>query len=410
MNKRFNRAMVITAASTWILANSGSVLAGEAATQSEIDELKAKVQMLIQQNQELNTRLSGMEQKNLHASTTKAAIEEEVSRQMEAKNSGPQVSDFVSLSGSIEGDYKLFQGKGGANKSEFILDTVELILDLQVADWATGKIVIDYDGDDDDRFYLDEANITLGKTENIPFFITTGKIYVPFGDFSTNMIQDPLPQTLGEINPKGVIIGYEANGLTATVFSYNGLDEGDENNDTINGFGASLAYDYEQEDIGFNAGIAWVTNIGDSSTLTDVINDNGFNSVIDVVPGISVNVGGSYKSVSLIAEYIAAMDSFDALEVAYDAGGAEPKALSTELAYTTALMDKDTVFAIGYQRSWEAYALDLPEHRYIAAASMNVARGTSVTLEYYNDKFYDNDPDASQNSGYGFTTRLMYEF
>jgi len=80
------------------------------------------------------------------------------------------------------------------------------------------------------------------------------------------------------------------------------------------------------------------------------------------------------------------------------------------LVYTTALMDKDTVFAIGYQRSWEAYALDLPEHRYIAAASMNVARGTSVTLEYYIDEFYGNDPNASQNSGYGFTTRLMYEF
>ena len=31
--------------------------------------------------------------------------------------------------------------------------------------------------------------ITLGKTEDVPFFLTGGKIYAPFGDFSTNMIQ-----------------------------------------------------------------------------------------------------------------------------------------------------------------------------------------------------------------------------
>ena len=69
--------------------------------------------------------------------------------------------------------------------------------------------------------------------------------------------------------------------MTATVFSYNGMDEEDDDNDTINGFGASLAYAYTQGDTGFNAGIAWVSNIGDSSTLTDVINDNGFDSVKD---------------------------------------------------------------------------------------------------------------------------------
>ena len=61
-------------------------------------------------------------------------------------------------------------------------------------------------------------------------------------------------------------------------------------------------------------------------------------------------------------------------------------------------------------RSWEAYALDLPEQRYIAAASMQVVKGTTVTLEYFIDDFYANDPDASEDSGYGFTTRLMYEF
>ncbi|MDD2467029.1 MAG: LbtU family siderophore porin [Desulfobulbus sp.] len=409
MIKAFNRTLVLAAASACLLATTIPAQAASP-SKSELEQMKMQVQMLIQQNQQLSQRITEMEKNVQQPPPAKAAIEEEVSRQLSEKKAGPQINDFVSLSGSIEGDYKLSQAKDGANTSEFILDTVELIMDVQLTDWATGKIVIDYDGDDDDRFYLDEANITLGKTEDIPFFLTAGKIYVPFGDFSTNMIQDPLTQTLGEINPKGVIVGYEAMGLTAAVFSYNGMDEGDDDNDTINGFGASLGYAYEQEDVGFNVGIAWVSNIGDSSTITDVINDNGFDSISDEVAGINLNIGGQYKAFSAIAEYTAALDSFDASEVPYGTGAAEPKALNTELAYSTSIMEKDTVFALGYQRSWEAYALDLPEHRYIASASMNIIKGTTVNLEYYVDEFYANDPDAGEDSGYGFTTRLMYEF
>ena len=60
-----------------------------------------------------------------------------------------------------------------------------------------------------------------------------------------------------------MIVGVEKNGFTASLFSYNGMNESDDptddDNDTINGFGAALAYSYEQEDRGFNAGIAWAT-------------------------------------------------------------------------------------------------------------------------------------------------------
>lgn len=413
MKKTLNRSLVLAAASMGLLATSPVQAASPSKT--ELEQLKQQVQMLMQQNQQLNQRITDMEKSAQAAPPAKAAIEEEVTRQLGEKKSGPQINDFVSLSGSIEGDYKLGKDKIGDSSSEFVLDTVELIMDIKVVDWATGKIVIDYDGDEDEDFYLDEANITLGKTEKYPFFLTAGKIYAPFGDFSTNMIQDPLTQTLGEINPKGVILGYEGNGLSATVFSYNGMNENedttDSDNDTINGFGASLAYSYEEEDKGFNAGIAWVNNIADSSTITDYIEDTaGLGSISDQVGGITLNIGGKYQAFSAIAEYTAALDSFTAAELAFDGKGAEPKALNTELAYTTSIANKETVFAIGYQKSWEAYALDLPESRYITTAAMKVFDGTTVMLEYYIDEFYDEDPDATKDSGYGFTTRLKYEF
>ena len=429
MTKKLNRTLALAAAGILCLLHT---LPAEAATptKAEIDQLKQQVQQLMQQNQQLNQRIGEME-KNIQTGPAagravseeeqvrhKSMIEEEVARQVKEKKSGPSINDFVSLSGYIEGDYILGKDFQGDHSSEFVLDMVGLVFDVTVTDWATGKIVVEYDGTEgNEDLFVDEAHVTLGKTEDFPFFLTGGKIYAPFGNFATNMIQDPLTLSLGEINGPGVIAGVEKNGFTASLFSYNGMNEGDdpadEDNDTINGFGASLAYSYEQEDRGFNAGLSWVNNIADAGTTTDYLEDNGIYSVSDQVPGLALHLGGTYKAFSLITEYVTALDSFDVSEVAYgapDAVGAEPSAWNSELAYTTSILDKETVFAVGYQKSWEAVALELPEDRYIASAAMVIFDGTTLALEYFHDEDYSESDGGTGNNGHGFTTRLAYEF
>ena len=432
MIKTLNRTLAMATLGSLCLL-SPALLHAATPSKGEIEQLKQQVQQLMQQNQQLNQRLTEMEKKGLQtrpaapdqkiAEEEKARhqsmIEQEVARQVKEKGSGPGINEFVSLSGSIEGDYKLGKDFQGDHSSEFVLDTVDLIFDIKVTDWATGKVVVEYDGtEDNEDLYIDEAHITLGKTEEVPFFLTGGKIYAPFGDFSTNMIQDPLTQTLGEINSEGVIAGAEKNGFTATVFSYNGMgensDPADDDNDTINGFGASLAYSYEQEDRGFKVGGAWVNNLADAGTNTDYLEDGGIYSVSDQVPGLAFFLGGNYKGFSLQTEYVTALDSFDVTEIPYGfdeaAVGAEPAAWNSELAYTTAIMDKETVFAIGYQKSWESVALELPEHRYIASAAVNIFDGTTLALEFFHDEDYSAGDGGTDNSGHGFTTRLAYEF
>jgi regulator of replication initiation timing len=420
MTKRLNRTLALAAGIVCLMPTLPAQATPPA--KAEIEQLKQQVQQLMQQNQQLNHRITEME-KNVQTqpAADKKAIEEEVSRQVKEKTSGPGINEFVSLSGSIEGDFKVGKDLRGNHSSEFVLDTIDLILDIKATDWATGKIVVEYDGTEgNEDLYVDEAHITLGKTEDFPFFLTGGKIYAPFGDFSTNMIQDPLTQTVGEINTKGVIAGFEHNGLTATVFSYNGMEEGSDpnvdGNDTINGFGAALAYSYEQDEKGFKAGIAWVNNLGDANTITDYIEGDADGtkapvfSLTDQVPGLSFHLGGKYQAFSLIAEYITALDSFTVTELPVGVTGAEPGAWNSELAYTTTIMDKETVFAVGYQKSWEAVALELPEHRYIAAASIGLFDGTTLAFEYFHDKDYGVSDGGTGNNGYGFTTRLAYEF
>ena len=412
-NKPYNTMTLIAAGMFWL----ASVPAAEAASaSSELEQLKQQVQMLTQQNQQLNQRLTEME---ATVSASKQTAETATTEEPKAKTdepaeekaeSGLKINEMLTLSGSIEGDFIVAEDVAGNSSSEFNLDTVELIFDLKATEWAKGKVVIDYDGDDED-LYLDEANITLGGGEASPLFLTAGKIYAPFGDFTTNMIQDPFTQTLGEINEEGAIAGFEKNGFTASAFAYNGVDEiGDDN--TVNGYGAAIAYAHEQDDLTLRGGAGWVSNLADADGITDILPRAEDDAILlhDATAGLNLFAGVTFKGFSLFTEYTTAFDGFQIEDLPFAGGGAEPKAWNTELAYTTELVGKETVFALGYQKTWESLGIELPEYRYSVSGAMGIFKGTTVILEYYYDQDYTIEDGSTDDTAYGFTTRLVYEF
>ena len=70
----------------------------------------------------------------------------------------------------------------------------------------------------------------------------------------------------------------------------------------------------------------------------------------------------------------------------------------------------ETTFALGLQKTWESVALGLPEWRYSAAVGVGLVEGLTLTLEYFVDQDYDEADGGTDDDGYGFTTRLSYEF
>ena len=324
------------------------------------------------------------------------------------EDSGMKITEFLTLRGLIEADAIATRDYEGVDTSTFELATVELALEAKATEWASGLVVIDYDSEDDDLF-VDEANITLGNTDEFPLFLTAGKVYAPFGHFDTNMIQDPLTHTIGEINVPGVIGGFESHGVTGSLVGFKGMNETGAD-DTIKGLGAALTYAYEQDETSLDAGISWVNNIADADGITDVLEEAGIDTISSQVNGLSVHLVASYGPFSLIGEYTMALDSFAPEELAFGEDGAEPAAWNGELAYTTELWSRETVVAAGYQQSREALALELPEQRLIASASMQIFAGTTLSLEYYLDQDYSVADGGTGEDGYGFTTRLAYEF
>ena len=380
----------------------------------ELAELKAQIEELQQRNEALIRRLATMEE-GLAGQNARILKQDKKIDEKAAAAGGTdalsRIGKYVSVSGLLEGDLVFSGDYAGEDSSEITLSTVELGFDIALAEWANAFTLLKYDGDEDD-FFLDEGYLTLGQTDAYPAFLSIGKMVTPFGDYSTNMLQDPFTQTLGEINEGAAVIGYARNGITASAFAYNGVDElGD--NKKINGFGLGLRYDLEQEEgLNLRLGAGWVDNLASAGGISDALprTEDDEPQLTDSVAGVNLHAGASYGPFSGLVEYTAALDSFDAADLAFRDGGAQPAALNGELAYSTAILGLDTVFALGLQKTWESLGLELAELRYSAAVAVALVGGATVTMEYFLDEDYDSSDGGTGDDGYGFTTRLAYEF
>ena len=415
MKKKIMGRAVLTLLFGSCCLSAASGFAAAPATR-ELAELKAQIEELQQRNEALSRRLATMEEGLAGQSAHILEQDKKIDEKAAAAGDGgtdalSRIGKYVSVSGLLEGDLVFSGDYAGEDSSEITLSTVELGFDIALAEWANAFTLLKYDGDEDD-FFLDEGYLTLGQTDAYPAFLSIGKMVTPFGDYNTNMLQDPFTQTLGEINEGAAVIGYARNGITASAFAYNGVDElGD--NKKINGFGLGLRYDLEQEEgLNLRLGAGWVDNLASAGGISDALprTEDDEPQLTDSVAGVNLHAGASYGPFSGLVEYTAALNSFDAADLAFRDGGAQPAALNGELAYSTAILGLDTVFALGMQKTWESLGLELAELRYSAAVAVALVEGATVTLEYFLDEDYDSSDGGTGDDGYGFTTRLAYEF
>ncbi|NQS71435.1 MAG: LbtU family siderophore porin [Desulfobulbaceae bacterium] len=417
--KRMSRLIlaVFFGAAYLVVGGENRALAGST---QELTELKTGIEILQKRNQELSRRLQNMEEALAGQNTRLQAHEVKINAQKRSDADSDPDSDLlgrlgkhVQLSGLIEGDLVFSGNYADEDTSEITLSTVELGFDLLLADWANAFVLLKYeDGDDDENIFLDEAYMTLGKTEAFPAFVTLGKLVVPFGEYSTNMLQDPFTQTLGEINEGALVLGWHKYGVTASAFAYNGLDELDDDEE-INGVGLALRYEHEQEEgLNWSLGAGWVNNIASADGIRDALPRTPADKpqLTDTVAGLNLHAKAAYGGFSALAEYSTALDSFAVDDLAFKDAGAQPASINGELAYGMEIVGHETVFALGIQKTWEALAMELPEFRYSASVAATLLEGLTLTFEYFHDEDYDTDDGGTGEDGYGFTTRLAYEF
>jgi len=376
-------ATTIAVAATSILSFS-SVAADEQELRQEILNLKHKVERL---------------EKSRIPLVTEEDVQEEV-----------QSSWFenIGFSGLVEVEASYFDSPDGS-ESDIAVSTVELGIDAQLNHWVNAHVLIFYEEDATDPPEIDEAIITIANLEVSPWLLAAGRMYVPFGNYGSNMISDPLTLEIGETRETAVQGGYFAGDFYTSAYLFNG-DTNDGGNDHIDqfGFNLGLAHEASDEHFGYALGLSWINNLADSDTLQDVITDP--DNMHKKVPGLSAHAFLDMGSFLLIGEYLSATESFDASDLQFSNGRAKPAAYNLEAAYLFEIMGRESMLGIAWQRTSEALELELPETRYLATFSVEIYKNTALSLEYAHDKDYSTSKGGGGNSSDAFILQLAAAF
>jgi len=317
-------------------------------------------------------------------------------------------SDRITLSGVVEVE-AAYADTDNDDESDITLATVELAIDTQVTDWVNvHALALFEEGEENDHLIIDEGIITIGNSDVSPFYIAAGRMYVPFGNFESNMISDPLTLELGETRETAIQLGFESDGFHGSAFTANG-DARENGNERIDYFGANLGFGKEAEDgSGFDLGISFVNSIADSDSLQGTVTDA--DNLDDETPGIGAYATLRRGNFTLIGEYLGATEDFAAADLTFDGSGAEPESWNLEAGYDFKIANKEATFALAWQGTDEALALELPEDRYMAALSVGIYENTTLSFEWAHDDDYDSSDGGTGDDSDTFTAQLAAEF
>lgn len=323
--------------------------------------------------------------------------------------------DRITISGVIEGeagsastDYN-DSAREDVDESDVVLATVELGIDAEVHKHVSGHILLLYEEDENDgNIAIDEGFITIDGKDVVPLYLNVGQLYVPFGQYESHMITDPVTLDLGETSQSAVQVGFANDLLDASVAIFNGDVDEPDSDSTIGSIAAGIVFTLPEDtiaNVGLSAGVSYISNIADTDGFEGFLATS--DSVEDHVAGMGAFVSVSVMDMVFIeAEYISAIEEFKAADLDF-AGGDElaPSALNIELAF--APID-NLMLAIRYSQTddFKGGVVEevLPETQYGICASYGVFDNTSLSLEYLKSD-YENDDEVSV-----ITAQLGIEF
>lgn len=338
---------------------------------------------------------------NQKAGKNKAPVKKKNSRRFRAQG-GRQDSEFLAGSQLLWNDAMSVDAYAANSTSALNPSLLEHSPGIKEIKWIQEDNFADQKSDEANVF-SSSAPGTISE-KYVPLFPSTGKFS---GSFFSPMPKNPLALMIDDS-----FFPSESTGHDGILFEKRPGTKGQQATraDTIGKSSETpFAYKYKMDKMLLNAGVSWVNDIVDANGISKMFKEAGFENASNRY-GLNLNLGASYRAFSLTGGYIRALDTFAPTQLSLVRNETEPSAWTSEFAYTTELLHKETVLAVGYQKSLEALRLYLPEQRYTTKASMVLHDRTTLSLEYYFDKDNPLRDGSTDTESYGVTTKIGFEF
>ncbi len=314
---------------------------------------------------------------------------------------GIEIWPGVMLSGllEIEANYEMLKKAGGVyeHNSDLTLATFELGLDVDVIKYVRGRALLLWEEDSTEPIDLDEGVITLGAEEDFPYYLSAGKLYVPFGVFESRFISAPLTLELGETRETAVLLGMEDDLFAVSVGAFKGDIQKVDQGSRINNLVASLDLTPVN---GLTTGVSYLSDIADSDGLAEML---PLGEINEFLGGLSAYFIFEFDSLTLSAEYLGALKRFKDIPVPEgeesDLEGKAPRAWNIELAWE---FSGNWETALRYEGSNDFPGF--PENQGGICISWGIFPNTTLAAEYLYGEFKNDD---QRNL---FTAQLAFEF
>jgi hypothetical protein len=163
------------------------------------------------------------------------------------------LSGLIEVEASYDKTDSAESGVGDEDTSDLVPATIELGIDVDVVENVSGHILLLYEDGED--FSVDEGFIRLDGGDGLPIYFQAGEMYIPFGNFQTYMVSDPLTLELGETQEAAAQIGFDVNGFYGSVYAFNGDVDEDDSESHMDNYGANLGYAMEKETFSIDLGV-----------------------------------------------------------------------------------------------------------------------------------------------------------
>lgn len=307
---------------------------------------------------------------------------------------------IIALSGGVEGQVTNVRDYNNSEKTDINLSTAELDVIGEAGPWATAAMIVSYDdkridGDrrvNNSRLKIGRGFLTVGQLNRCPLYFTIGQIYAPFGNFGSDMVTSSSTKILGRMKDRMIVLGYYWDGLQAQIYGYPGEVKSGKNIFGHTGF--NLGYEYTKNKFKLSVAGSMIGNLAESDGMQDNIFAKGYlattvNEMVNRrVAGIDGRIRVGYHPVTLRAEYVGAVGSFDKRDLGFNNRNARPQALHIEGAVEFNIKGKPNNFAVAYGHTWDALALKLPRESFSAEYDVALVKNTILSIEYRHDINY----------------------
>ncbi len=278
----------------------------------------------------------------------------------------------------FEASYFKSGGNKGASTSDVVVATVETGLDVKLSDKVSANVTLLYEEDETD-LELDQASLTWQLNDHAA--LTYGQTYLPFGSYTTHLVNDTMILEIAELRESSASYSYTQNNINLSAFVFNG--DADRGHDTVQNIVLHSAYTQEN----WSAHLDYINNVYETDMFADVV------SSLTNADAAAI-VGGTYDRdhVSIVVEYFTIFSE-------------KPTALQLETAYKFNAYTIAAVF-----QTTRNFAGILPKKRMSIGANTELDSTAGLAFELWHDKHYGENDGGSGANDLGFVVQLAANF